>query len=58
MKKIYIILTHTGTFLSRVIKAFTGNKFTHVSIALDRNMEYMYSFGRLRPYNPFLGGFV
>ena len=58
MKKIYIVLTHTGTFLSRVIKIFTRNKYSHVSIALDENMDEMYSFGRLNPYNPFLGGFV
>lgn len=58
MKKIYIILTFTGTILSRSIKIFTGNAYTHVSIALDERMERMYSFGRLNPYNPFIGGFV
>lgn len=58
MKKIYIILTHTGTMLSRVIKSFTKDEFSHVSIALDINLKEMYSFGRLNPYNPFWGGFV
>ena len=58
MKKIYIILTHTGTILSRTIKIFTGNSCTHASISLDEKMEKMYSFGRLNPYNPFIGGFV
>ena len=58
MKKIYIVLTHTGTMLSRTIKIFTGNRYTHASISLDKNMEEMYSFGRLNPYNPFIGGFV
>lgn len=58
MKKIYIILTHTGTILSKIIKLFTNNKYTHVSISLDREMDQMYSFGRLNPYNPFVGGFV
>ena len=58
MRKIYIVLTHTGTIVSRLIKMFTGNKYSHVSIALDENMDEMYSFGRLNPYNPFLGGFV
>lgn len=58
MEKIYIILTYTGTILSKSIKIFTGNTYTHVSIALDKNMEEMYSFGRLNPYNPFIGGFV
>lgn len=58
MKKIYIVLTYTGTVLSRIIKIFTRNQYSHVSIALDENMDEMYSFGRLNPYNPFFGGFV
>lgn len=58
MKDIYIVLTYTGTMLSRIIKSFTGNEFAHVSIALDRELKNMYSFGRLNPYNPFIGGFV
>ena len=58
MRKIYIILTHTGTFLSKIIKCYTGDEFSHVSIALDSQLKKMYSFGRLNPYNPFYGGFV
>ncbi len=58
MRKIYIVLTHTGTALSRMIKWFTKDEFTHVSIALDVELKKMYSFGRLHPYNPFAGGFV
>lgn len=58
MRKIYIILTHTGTTLSKIIKAYTRAEFSHVSIAIDHSLEEMYSFGRLRPYNPFVAGFV
>ena len=58
MKKIYIILTHTGTALSKIIKGFTKDEFSHVSIALDIELKEMYSFGRLNPNNPFCGGFV
>ena len=58
MKRIYIVLTHTGTILSKVIKAFTKDEFSHVSIALDIELKEMYSFGRLNPYNPFWAGFV
>lgn len=58
MKKIYIILTHTGTILSRIIKYYTKDEFSHVSIALDSDLEEMYSFGRLNAYNPFWGSFV
>lgn len=58
MKKIYIILTHTGTNLSKLIKNYTKDEFSHVSIALDVELKHMYSFGRLNPYNPFWAGFV
>lgn len=58
MKKIYIVLTHTGTTLSKIIKSYTKDEFSHVSIALDSQLQEMYSFGRLHPYNPFWGGFV
>ncbi len=58
MKKIYIVLTHTGTALSTIIKYYTKDEFSHISIALDEDLKEMYSFGRLNPYNPFWGGFV
>lgn len=58
MKKIYIILTHTGTILSKIIKRYMGDEFSHVSIALDLELDEMYSFGRFHPYNPFVAGFV
>ena len=58
MKHIYIILTYSGTVLSRIVKAYTGAEYSHVSIGLDENLTKMYSFGRLNPYNPFIGGFV
>lgn len=46
-KKIYIILTYSGTILSRLIKVYTREKYCHVSVALDENLNEMYSFGRL-----------
>ena len=58
MKKVYIILTHTGTIVSRIIRCYTGHEFSHVSISLDEELTKMYSFGRLNPYNTFIGGFV
>ncbi len=58
MKKIYIVLTYSGTILSKLIKIYTRKEFSHVSIALDEDLSEMYSFGRLNPYNPFWAGFV
>lgn len=58
MKKIYIVLAHTGTLLSRIIKMRTGAEYTHSSISLDEDLKQMYSFGRKYSYIAFLGGFV
>ena len=58
MKKIYIVLTYTGSVLSRMIKFYTKREYSHVSISLDDKLESMYSFGRFHAYNPFWGGFV
>ena len=58
MKEIYIVLTHTGTLLSKIIRQYTKDEFSHVSISLDKDLGKMYSFGRLNPKNPFIGGFV
>ena len=57
-KKIYIIISQTGTMLSKIIRLYTGDKYNHASIALDSELNQMYSFGRVNPYNPVLGGFV
>lgn len=58
MKKIYIVLSQTGTLFSKILRLFTGAEFNHSSISLDSSLTKMYSFGRLNPYNPFIGGFV
>lgn len=58
MKNIYFVLTYTGTFLSKIIKFYTKKEYAHVSISLDKDLNEMYSFGRLNPYIAFIGGFV
>ena len=58
MKKIYIILTYTGTVLAKIVRIYTRKNYSHISISLDQDLTKMYSFGRLNPYNPFIGGFV
>lgn len=57
-KKIYIMLSFTGTILSRIVKVCTQREYSHVSVALDLEFDSLYSFGRLQPRNPFSGGFV
>lgn len=57
-KKIYILLTDTGTLFTRLIKLYTKRSFNHASISFDRSLSEVYSFGRKTPSNPFIGGFV
>ena len=58
MKKIYFVISYTGTPLSRLIKIYTKNKYAHISLALDKELDRLYSFGRHNPYIFFYGGFV
>ena len=55
---IYILLTYSGTLPSRFIKMYTREPYSHVSIAFDSELKELYSFGRLKPSNPLIGGFV
>lgn len=57
-KEIYILLTHSGSMFSKAINIYTRVPYTHVSIGLDRDLQELYSFGRRKPYNPIIGGFV
>lgn len=57
-KQLYIVLSQTGTMLSRILKFLTGAEYNHASISLSEDLTQMYSFGRKHPYNPFWGGFV
>lgn len=57
-KTIYLLFSSTGTLLARTIDLYTRTSYNHVSIALDQSLNLVYSFGRKRPKNPFIGGFV
>lgn len=57
-RTVYLLFTDTGSYLSRLIHLYTKEPLNHVSIALDRELTEVYSFGRKQPNNPFIGGFV
>ena len=57
-KQLYIVLSQTGTIISRMLKVFTRAEYNHVSISLTSDLEQMYSFGRKKAYMPFPGGMV
>lgn len=58
MRNVYIMLSFSGTCFSRFLRRVSGIKYPHVSISLSKNLNTLYSFGRKRPRNPFIGGFV
>lgn len=57
-KEIYIVLSQTQTFPSKLIKLYTKKPYAHASIAFDRNLDEMYSFARRGIWNPFNAGFI
>lgn len=55
---VYILLSDTGTLFTKSIKKYTKAPYNHASLAFDRELNDMYSFGRKNPNNPLHGGFV
>ena len=58
MKNIYIILSQSGTWISKMLKFFTRAPYNHASLALDISLEEFFSFGRKKVTNFLMGGFV
>ena len=58
MKKIYIILSQTGTLFSTALRFYTKDPYNHASISFDADLQEMYSFGRRHRYNFLNSGFV
>ena len=56
-KSIYIVLSRSKSIASSAIFAFTRDAYTHAALALDKELKYMFSFGRRNPRNPFVGCF-
>ncbi|HCW54269.1 MAG TPA: hypothetical protein DG753_11155, partial [Clostridium sp.] len=57
-KNIYIMLSQTNTGCSRILQFFTRAPYNHASIALDENLDFLYSFARQNLYIPLIAGFV
>lgn len=58
MKYIYIVFISTNTIMGKGIRFFTRNRYSHITVAFDRNLKAMYSFARYHINSPILGGFV
>lgn len=58
MKQVYILLSRTGTFPSKLIYLFTRKKYTHASIALEPATDKFCSYGRRRIHNVLVAGLI
>lgn len=57
-KRIYVVFSHTPGRLGRAIRAVTGGKYNHVSLAFDPRLRRCCSFARIHENTPLYGGFV
>ncbi len=55
---VYVCLSKTSTLPSNVIKLWTKEPYAHTSLALDMELNEMYSFARKRLHNPFYCGLI
>ena len=55
---VYILLSGTNTIIAKLIRLYTGKPFSHVSLALDAELEELYSFARKQRFNPLNSGFI
>lgn len=55
---VYILVSKTSTLPSQVIKMWTKEPYAHTSLALDIELNEMYSFARKKLRNPFNCGFI
>lgn len=57
MARIYIALVDTPGIFAYLIRHFLRQKYIHVVISLDAQLEEAYSFGRRNPFIPVIAGF-
>ena len=57
-REVYVVVSHTGTVFSEVLKFFTKAPYNHVSISLDQELGVMYSFARRELNRPWIAGLI
>lgn len=56
MKQVYILLMHTHTRVSEVIRFVTRYGYSHVALSFDESCDVLYSFGRREVHSILNGG--
>lgn len=57
MEHIYLAMVDTPGFFAYIIRRFLRQKYIHVVISMDAELEEAYSFGRRNPRIPIFAGF-
>lgn len=58
MKKVYVVLSRSGSKFSKMLQFFSKMEYTHVSLSLQEDLSEMYSFGRQNIQMPWIAGFI
>ena len=56
MRTIYIVLTKSGTYLSKFIRVVTKANYTHASMSFEDKLQPLYSFSRFQAFPPLPAG--
>jgi hypothetical protein len=58
IRYIYLVLSRTPSRFGRMIRFISGDSFNHASLAFDKNLSMLYSFGRRKNNIPLNAGLV
>ena len=58
MKYIYIVLIESYTRLGKLLKKFTGYRYEHIAVSMDKSLTDFVSFSRKQHHHPFKAGFM
>jgi len=58
MAYLYVLMSRSDTWFSSLIYRLSPGEFTHAALALDRDLRFLYSFGRYYSRIPLPAGFV
>ncbi len=58
MKHIYVVLIESYTGLGKILKKFTGYRYEHIAVSLDKSLTEFYSYSRRQHHHPFNAGFM
>ncbi|NCB41626.1 MAG: hypothetical protein EOM59_03305 [Clostridia bacterium] len=58
MRYIYLVFSKTPSRFGRMIRFVSGTRFNHVSLAFDKDLSKLYSFGRRKNNIPLNAGLV